>query len=149
VKTEIYYWLVHLTIAVLATLASAEGNHAQQHIPTIRLANLNTSISNTEPVKSKSLLTNSAATATTNWFFVQTNNNAGSSLVRLPRAPLPESGLWTNHPAPGVYEAAPYKGIVIVPDTQLDDPSTIVPADTQPLMPIVTPELELVSRKPE
>jgi hypothetical protein len=148
VRTENYYWLIHLAIAVLATLASAEDNFAQKHIPGGRPpTNLNARASVTESVKSKSFLSTPAAAPTTSQMFVLTNKNSGALLFSPPGAFLHGRGPSTNQPSPGVYEAAPYKGIVIVPDAQPDDRCIIVPPAAQPHITTIAPDLKLVPRK--
>jgi hypothetical protein len=85
----------------------------------------------------------------TSRFFVLTNNNAGSLLFRPTNAPLPGSELSISRPAPGIYEAAPYKCIVVVPDAQLDDQCIVGPRANPPRMPTIKPDLELIPRKPK
>jgi hypothetical protein len=100
-----------------------------------------------EPVKLQAFLAIPAAAAATNWFFVLTNKNAGSLLFRSPNAPRPGSEPSRNHPAPGVYEGAPYKCIVVVPGPQQDDRCIIGLGAAQSRMLTITPDLELIPRK--
>ena len=95
--------------------------------------------SNMEPVKLQGFLANPTTAAPANWFFVPTNNNAGSLLFRPPKT--------TNHTSPGVYEGAPYKCIVVVPGPQHDDRCIIGLGAAQSRMPTITPDLELIPRK--
>lgn len=100
-----------------------------------------------EPVKLPAFLTIPADAAPTNRFFAPTNRNAGSLLFRSPNAPRPGSELLRNHPAPGVYEGAPYKCIVVVPGPQQDDRCIIGLGAAQSRMLTIMPDLELIPRK--
>ena len=87
------------------------------------------------------------------WFLMNTNGLlAGTnSLYRVVPKPLAPA-----MPKPGIYQAEPYSGIVIVPGPHPDDraiigwsnPTPGAPAVT-PEMPTVKPELRLVPREPK
>ncbi len=50
---------------------------------------------------------------------------------------------------PGIYEAAPFAGIVIVPGPQFDDRAVLEPKGRGISMPTITPELRLIPRSPK
>jgi hypothetical protein len=105
--------------------------------------------SNMEPLKQQFFLLETAIAAPTNRFQVPSNKNVGSLLFQPPGVPLPGGRLPTNQPAPGVYVAAPYRGIVVVPKSWFDERCIVGPRAAQPRMPTVTPDLELIPQKPE
>jgi hypothetical protein len=62
-----------------------------------------------------------------------------------------ESGVFrvlTNGVLPGVYEAAPFTCIVVVPDQNIDPDFVVSPGVVSSAMPVFRPELRLVPRHP-
>jgi hypothetical protein len=89
--------------------------------------------------------------------FVLTNSAATNRLFPGTLLPSFRTNLFSNAPIarampsvpPGVYEAEPYKAIVVVPGPHPDDRCIIGQgaAATAPAMPMIKPELRLVPRK--
>jgi hypothetical protein len=67
-------------------------------------------------------------------------------LPEIPPAEMPEQNFFSGRLPPGVYEAKPYAGIVIVPAPEHDDESVLGAGKPNPFpnMPIIKPGLKMV-----
>ncbi len=71
-------------------------------------------------------------------------------ILRFPKrgtGPSPGNQLAMNLPASGVYRAAPYSSIVVVPPAHLDDRCVVGRSAPQPRMPTVIPDLQFIPWK--
>ena len=64
----------------------------------------------------------------------------------MPRAAGRELPSWPGPLAPGIYQTAPYAGIVVVPGPHSDDRAVIQPQERVSKMPVIKPPLEFVPR---